>query len=78
MILTDYVFEGHWNVLDEKNFSSIPTGKRVLLSDGDTVVIGTLTIQEDTVHCIFDRDNLTGYKPIAWMDLPLTSPLGKS
>lgn len=75
MNINEYIFEGHWHWISD---GDLPPARRVLLSDGDTVVIGTLTKQEDTIHCIFDRDNLTGYNPIAWMELPLTSPLGKS
>ena len=75
-MLGDYTFQAHWHWLTTKDYP--PSAKRVMVSNGDTVVIGGLTIQEDTLHWIFDRGDLAGYIPIAWMELPLTSPLGKS
>jgi hypothetical protein len=74
MSIDDYIFQDHWHLMKD----SPVTSRRVLLSNGDTVVIGTLTIQGESVHCLYDRSDLEGYTPVAWMDLPLTSPLRKS
>jgi hypothetical protein len=74
MNIKDYVFEGHWFLLEEIKPS---TAQRVLLTNGDTIVIGSLTIQDDVIHWLFDRGAMDDYQPIAWMDLPNLSPLKK-
>lgn len=72
MNIKDYVFEGHWILLDEiKPLNA----QRVMLTNGDTIVIGSLTIQNNVIHWLFDRDDVEGYNPIAWMELPNLSPL---
>lgn len=67
-MINTYIFEGHWKLLETDKPTS---SKRVLLSDGDSIVIGSLTIQGESLHWLFDRSNLDGYNPIKWMDLPL-------
>jgi len=74
MNIKDYIFEGRWILLDNR----IPSNaQRVMLTDGDTIVIGSLTIQDNLIHWLFDREDVTGYNPIAWMELPNLSPLKK-
>lgn len=72
MNIKNYVFEGHWILLDETHPSN---AQRVMLTNGDTIVIGSLTIQDNVIHWLFDRGDIDGYHPIAWMELPNLSPL---
>jgi hypothetical protein len=66
-MINTYIFEGHWKFLNEIK----PTNsKRVLLTNGDSIVIGSIAIQDEAIHWLFDRSDLAEYKPIAWMDLP--------
>jgi hypothetical protein len=74
MNIKDYVFEGHWLLLSEHQPSN---AQRVLLTNGDTIVIGSLTIQDDVIHWLFDRSGMDDYQPVAWMELPNLSPLKK-
>lgn len=74
MNIKDYVFEGHWILLNEVLPSN---AQRVMLTNGDTIVIGSLTVQDNVLHWLFDRDDIEGYQPIAWMGLPNLSVLKK-
>jgi len=74
MNIKDYVFEGHWLLLSEHQPS---TAQRVMLTNGDTIVIGSLTIDDNVIHWLFDKGDMEGYNPIAWMELPNLSPLKK-
>lgn len=74
MNVKNYVFEGHWILIDEHQPSN---AQRVMLTNGDTIVIGSLTIQDNVIHWLFDRDDIADYHPIAWMELPNLSPLKK-
>ncbi len=74
MNIKNYVFEGHWVLLSEHQPSN---AQRVMLTNGDTIVIGSLTIQDNVIHWLFDRENIEGYHPIAWMELPNLSSLKK-
>lgn len=68
MNINNYIFESTW-VLLEKELP--PTTKRVLLTNGDSIVIGSLIKEDDVLnHWIFDRGIMDGYTPVAWMDLP--------
>lgn len=74
MNIKSYTFEGHWILLEE----NLPSNsKRVMLTNGDTIVIGSLTIQDNVIHWLFDREDIQGYNPIAWMELPSILPLKK-
>jgi outer membrane lipoprotein-sorting protein len=67
-MLGDYTFEAHWHWLSIKDYT--PNAKRVMVSNGNTVVIGSLTIQEDTLQMnqvfnqelseVFFRNNWNG------------------
>ena len=74
MNITDYVFEGHWQLLKDVKPAN---AQRVLLTNGDSIVIGSLTIQDDMIHWLFDRGNMDGYNSIAWMDLPSVTAVKK-
>lgn len=67
MNIQNYTFESHWNSIDEVK---PPISERVLFSDGNSIVIGSYLIQDETTHWIFDRQGLDGYTPIVWMKLP--------
>lgn len=74
MNIKNYVFEGRWFLIDEAR----PTNaKRVLLTNGDTIVIGSLTVSDDMIHWLFDRGNMDGYNPVAWMELPSVAIIKK-
>lgn len=63
------MFEGHWSLLSETKPSN---AKRVLLTNGDSIVIGSVNIQDNIINWMFDRTDMDGYDPIAWMELPQT------
>lgn len=72
MNIKDYIFEGYWSLIDEHQ---PPNAQRMLLTNGDTIVIGSLTIQDGVIHWLFDKLSMDDYQPIAWMELPNLSPL---
>lgn len=60
-------FDQHWHLLDKIKPQN---AERVLLTDGNSIIIGSLTIQGDVIHWLFDRSDVDGYKPVYWMELP--------
>lgn len=71
MNIESYTFEGKWILLED---TKPVNAQRVLLTDGDSIIIGSLTITDERLNWLFDRENLTGYNPIAWMELPNVNP----
>jgi hypothetical protein len=74
MNIDDYVFNGSWTLIE----TQLPNkSERVLFTDGDTIVIGSVTVQDETRNYLFDKPDMEGYTPIAWMDLPNHSIIQK-
>jgi hypothetical protein len=70
MSVKDYTFEGRWVLINE----SYPTNvKRVMLTNGDSIVIGSVNVEGEVIHWLFDRDDMEDYNPVAWMDLPMVN-----
>jgi hypothetical protein len=74
MNVHDYIFEGRWHFIE--NYRP-PNSKRVLFTNGDSIVIGSVTEQGETLNWLFDKPDMDSYKPIAWMELPISSMLIK-
>ncbi len=67
MNIKDYKFEGHWNDLQT---TKPVNAQRVILTDGDSIIMGSLTIDNDVINWLFDKTDIVGYNPIAWMESP--------
>ena len=63
----EYTFMGHWRFFDKEKPMN---AQRVLVTNGDSIIIGSMTLQEGQMYWTFDRGSMEGYHPVAWMELP--------